>query len=324
MRIITGAPVFFASRAGMAIECAPGILAAEAAARVLADDHHLGLVHADPACDRGDGLRDALGRAVQIERAVAPVGHGRPGLERLVVRGRGVEGLVEHECRVTESGLDVAVAPLAPRVAERQRAVGRRGKGLRAPLHRGDLAADKCVALQPGVRAAGTQAGHRVDHERQRLEIQPDELDGGRRRGFVDGGNGENRLALVDGFVGEGALGGEPTLGRGHGREVIGRQHGLHAGQRQRGPRVDPAHAAVRHGAQQQLAEEHAVGAEVFRVLGAAGHLGDQVGRRVVAADELGIGHGHSLTRAGRSGRFETGDGVGSPTRRWRKPRRAS
>ena len=41
MRIITGAPVFFASSAGMAIVCVAGDLAAEAAAGVLADDDDL-------------------------------------------------------------------------------------------------------------------------------------------------------------------------------------------------------------------------------------------------------------------------------------------
>ena len=38
--------------------------------------------------------------------------------------------------------------------------------------------------------------------------------------------------------------------------------------------------------AQQQLAEQHALGAEVLGVAGAAGDLGDDVGRDVVAADE--------------------------------------
>ena len=67
----------------------------------------------------------------------------------------------------------------------------------------------------------------------------------------------------------------------------------------ERGGEVHARHAAVGHGAQQQLAEEHALGLEVFRVFRAAGDLGDEIGRRVVAADEAGLfGHPQFPPRA--------------------------
>ena len=49
-------------------------------------------------------------------------------------------------------------------------------------------------------------------------------------------------------------------------------------------------HARMRHGAQQQLAEEHAVGAKVFRIFRLAGYFGIEVGRRIVLADQLVAG----------------------------------
>jgi len=61
---------------------------------------------------------------------------------------------------------------------------------------------------------------------------------------------------------------------------------------------VDPAHAAVRHRAEQQLAEQHAVGAIVLGVLRAAGHLGDQIGRRVVLTQQFVVSHGRPLLLA--------------------------
>ena len=59
--------------------------------------------------------------------------------------------------------------------------------------------------------------------------------------------------------------------------------------------------ARVRHRAEQQLAEQHAVGAIVLGVLRLARHLRDQIGRRVVLADQFVIvatsrcSHGHAF-----------------------------
>ena len=51
--------------------------------------------------------------------------------------------------------------------------------------------------------------------------------------------------------------------------------------------RIDVPDAAVRERTQEQLAEEHAVGAVVFGVLRLAGDLGDEIGRRIVLADKF-------------------------------------
>ena len=49
------------------------------------------------------------------------------------------------------------------------------------------------------------------------------------------------------------------------------------------------ANARMRHGAQHQLAEQHAVGAIVLGVFRLARDLREEVGRRVVLADQLVI-----------------------------------
>ena len=113
-----------------------------------------------------------------------------------------------------------------------------------------------------------------------------DPLDRFGRGQLVDRGDGENRLALIERLVGERALGAAKV------RQIVGPENRLHAGHRQRGARVDADHARVRHRAEQQLGEQHPVGAIVLGVLRAAGDLRDQIGRRVVLADELLVRHG--------------------------------
>ena len=100
---------------------------------------------------------------------------------------------------------------------------------------------------------------------------------------FVHGGQRENRLALIQRLVGQRALG-AAQIG-----QIVGGEDRLDAGHRQRGARVDAPHARVRHRAEQQLGEQHAVGAIVLGVLRAAGDLGDEIGRRVVLADECSV-----------------------------------
>ena len=69
--------------------------------------------------------------------------------------------------------------------------------------------------------------------------------------------------------------------------KIVGGEDRFHARHRQRLAGVDADHARVRHRAEQQLAEEHAVGAEIFGVARLARDLGDEIGRRVVLADQL-------------------------------------
>ena len=71
------------------------------------------------------------------------------------------------------------------------------GRSAGAPARRAARRRIHDVALRACVRTAGPQADERIDHERQRLEFDDDLLDrlGGGQ--FVDGGDGENRLAFV-------------------------------------------------------------------------------------------------------------------------------
>ena len=160
-----------------------------------------------------------------------------------------------------------------------------RGGGPDAPGAGGAAGNHTLPSVRP-LAPSGTQALERIDDKRQRLEIELDALDRLGRRRLVNRGDGQNRLALIERLVRQRALG-AAQVGK-----VVGRQDRLDAGQRERSARVDAADARVRHRAEEQLREQHALDAIVLRVLRAAGHLGDEVGRRVVLADELLVRHG--------------------------------
>ena len=133
------------------------------------------------------------------------------------------EGFVDDERRGLEAGVEIAVRPLVGRLAHRQAAFGRVREILRGPFQHLHLRPRR-RRRRAGVGAAGTgvtqtlpsrrafglpgpQALDRIGDERQRLEIEIDALD---RRGggrFVDRGDGENRLALIERLVGQRALG---------------------------------------------------------------------------------------------------------------------
>ena len=89
---------------------------------------------------------------------------------------------------------------------------------------------------------------------------------------------------------------GQDRLGRRRQRRHVGgRQNAEHAGQRERRARVDVAHARMRHRAQQELAEHHAFGAEILRVLGLAGDFAVHVGRHEVLSQQVVSHRANSL-----------------------------
>ena len=162
------------------------------------------------------------------------------------------------------------------------------------------------VALQPRVRTARPETDQRIDDKRQRLELDPDCLDRFGRGVFVDGGDRQNRLALVDRLVRQRPL----ALGRGddalaeelaclRSRKIVWQENRLHAGHRQRRAGVDAHDAGVRHRAQKQLREEHPLGAMILGVLRLPRDLGDEIRCRVVLSDEFG-GHVLSLSASVR------------------------
>ena len=180
MRIITGALAFFDSSAGIAIADGARNLAAEAAAGVLADEHDVVRLDADPAGDVRHRLRGALRGAVQVQLAVLPVGHRRARLERLVARwtaSRSVSSRMRAASlkpASTSPNAHVSGAlPIGswPSVAA--------AKSAAVHFDVGDLqrAGRRRCRRCPAVRAfgaAGAQALERIDDEGQRLELDVD------------------------------------------------------------------------------------------------------------------------------------------------------
>jgi hypothetical protein len=277
-----------------------GALAAEPAAAVFADQHDVRGVDSEPARQRIDRPRDTLRRTVKEQLAVLPVGHGAACFHRLVAGGLDDERLVDDDGGRREAGVEIAVRPLFRRLARRQRAFGRGREILIGPLQRLDFRARRRraaaaagrrrdrkpdVPVGARVRAGRPQALDRIDDERQRLEVDFDFLDRFGSRTFVDGGDRQDRLALIQRLVGERFFGAAKV------RHLVGRENRLYARHRERRARVDPPYARMRHRAEQQFREQHAVGAVVLGVFGAPGHLRNQIGRRVVLANKFRIRH---------------------------------
>ena len=247
----------------------------------------------------------SLRRSISSRRSAAEQGrrhrrHVRPGRPRrgctaaapAACAGAGdAPGAVPRCSPAGPVGVGVCgAAALAPAAAfEGPRRTGRRGRRRRT---------HPCVALRARVGAARPQAVNRIDDERQRLELDVDRLDRERSGELVDGGDGENRFALVERLVRQAALGLRRRLhafaerGACSGaRHVVGGENGLDAFHRERPARVEPRDARVRHLAAEQLGEQHAFDAIVLGVLRLAGDLGDKVGGRVVLADQLRVSH---------------------------------
>ena len=120
----------------------------------------------------------------------------------------------------------------------------------------------------PSSRASGpalAQAFERVEDKRKRLQVHPDRLHRRGRDGLVHRHHSQDRLALVLGFVGQRCLTRSLFL-LGKVRCAQDPEHTLH---RLGASGIQAPHPGMRHRAQQQLREDHTLGAEVL-----AGQLG--------------------------------------------------
>ena len=234
-------------------------LAAEAAAGIFADEHDFAHVDVQPSRDGGHGLRRALRAGVNVDLAVLPVGHRAAGLERLMAGVRRDEGFIEHQRRILEPGVDVAVRPFVGRLAHRQTPVLRLREFLLGPLERSDRRRWRSwrrssrdgrrsrrlypdVSVRSGIGAAGAQGLERIDDEGKRFKIDSNLFNRFGSSELVHGGHGENRLALVKRLHGERLL--ALRVGPNHRaivgecvgwrRKFVGRENRFHAGHRQR------------------------------------------------------------------------------------------
>ena len=199
----------------------------------------------------------------------------------------GDEALREDHGGVVEARLKIAVLPLDGRFGGGLAASQEALHLVLAPMQLADLgrAAGVDVAFPAGIGAGWPQAVGGVDGEGQGFEFDVNAADGVLRGLLVHRRHRQNRIADEHRLVGQDA-----AVGRFHRRQVVGGEHPEDAVHGQRCLKVQLLNPGVRHGADQQAREAHAISGEILRVLGLAGDLAEDVGRREVLADEF-VGH---------------------------------
>ena len=155
---------------------------------------------------------------------------------------------------------------------------------------------------------AQTHRLFRIEHGRQLLVLDLDELDGPLRNLLVVRGDGRDLLSGEEDLaLGEHRHVDDGTAVARARRQVGARDHGVHAPQRRRLRGIDAHDLGAREGAAQRPAGEDAGDLDVGRVLGCAGRLGDAVdaGRRRTDGGGSGIaaGHGRLLLPKAREGK---------------------
>ncbi len=260
-------------------------LGAEAAAAELGDVVELIGLDADVLGELRQDERLALRRAVDEALAVLPVREGGARLHAVVRNAARDEGLVQDELGLREARLDIPVYPVLSRLAHGHPPVRLREVRGR-PLDRLQLQSLRAdIAVEARIRSIGMQALQRIDGERQRLQIQLDLLDGILRRRLIHRCYREDGLTDVLRLFGENG-----RIGRWHRRHLIGQQHAHDSRHAQCRGNVDAPDEGVRHGTGEQSAENHAVRPKVLRIFRLSRHLGHDVGRDEVLAQEL-VGH---------------------------------
>ena len=250
--------------------------------------------------------------------AILPVRHCGTCFQTLMAGIGRHESFVEHQRRVLERSVEIAILPLGSvRRTHGHFALVVLGEVSVRPLDffdfrlrgRCSTTATACrsrrggrcypaVSLNACIRPAGTQTHKRIHHKRQPFNIQLDPLDGFRRDQFAFRAHSQNRFALIHRLHGQTAI--SLHIGCDHRavisqagcgwRQIVLRDDRLDARHSQRGGHIDPAHTTVRHRTQQQLHEQHAVRPVIFGVFRFALDFSQQIGSLVVLANQLVIG----------------------------------
>ena len=218
---------------------------------------------------------------MQEELPVLPVSHATAWLHG-VVRDRLVDNRVlDDHVRLGEARLNVAHGPLRRGFTHRQPVRASLLKDRFGPLEASRFAPPGHIPAHMRIRPSLAQALKRVQHEGERFQVHPDCLHRGRRSRLVHRRDRENGLALVLGLVRQRGLAHSLRL---HG-QLLGPEDAQHPLHRLRRARVHTADARMRHRAQEELREDHPLGAEVLGVAGPARDLRPQIRWGDVGAD---------------------------------------
>ncbi|GBF26347.1 hypothetical protein MnTg02_01385 [bacterium MnTg02] len=182
-----------------------------------------------------------------------------------------------------ETGLKVAVTPFLRRLAHGQTARTGIGENAGLPLHGLQGQADiGDIAIGPRVRSARVKAIERVDSKLQLLIVDFYFFDGIRRQCFAGRRQGQDGFTHIERLIGENGI-----LRRREGRHVGCGKNCRYAFHFQRLADVYILHPGMGLWTAQELAKEHAFGAEVFGIFCFAGHFGDDIRRRKIFSDEF-------------------------------------
>jgi hypothetical protein len=210
----------------------------------------------------------------------------------------GDEALVQHIRGGGKAGVQIAHHPFFGRLALGQTAFAQFREIRSAPAHVLHAGVEGVIvgaafhqrraghiATHAGAGAVGSQTGERVHREGQAFELDDQRGDGVFGRLLVHGRYRQDGLAHIHRLIGQ-DLAFDPRQAR----HIVRRQDAHHARNLQRLGGVDAQHPRVGNRAGEQTAEHHAVHLEILCVLRRAGHLGADVGRGVVLANQ-GVSH---------------------------------
>ena len=196
----------------------------------------------------------------------------------MVRQGLVNDGLVQDQVGLAESGVEIPDRPFGSGLAHRHLSLSGSGEVGFGPLVGPKLrdirtaGPEKVIPTDPGVGAVGPQAFQGVQNKGQWFEVDFDPIDRVGSRCLVYRSNREHRLSFVQGLIGEARLARSVDL-----RDLLRSQDAEDSRHGECLARVDAAHPRVRHRAQQELGEYHALGPKVFRVFRPSGDFRNQI-----------------------------------------------
>ena len=173
-------------------------LATKPTTTILSNNHKVFRIHTNPTRHATFSPRCTLRGTVHVAFSVLPVSHRGSRFKRLVRKGRRKDRLIQHQIRVSKTGLDITDLPLIGYFApERHNTILKFVPVDVVPLNRLKVSPGHRVPIQTSIGTTWTKTIHRIECERQWLEIDLNRLDCLRGCFFINSCDGQNRVAFI-------------------------------------------------------------------------------------------------------------------------------